>query len=57
MQESHVGYCVFSTRGGQVGNATLEELHRQRAQINDITEEVLMIDDNLTRAEKVRSDL
>jgi hypothetical protein len=38
----------------QVGTATLEELHRQRAQINDITEEVLLIDDNLTRAEKVR---
>jgi hypothetical protein len=37
----------------QVGQATLEELHRQRDQINDITEDVMQIDSNLARAEKV----
>lgn len=48
---AHTKAMIEATK--QVGNATLEELHRQRAQINDITEEVLLIDDNLTRAEKL----
>lgn len=36
----------------EVATATIEELHRQREQIKDITEEVIQIEDNLERADK-----
>jgi SNARE protein len=37
----------------EVATATIEELHRQREQIKDITEEVMTIEDNLARADKL----
>ena len=37
----------------EVATATIEELRRQREQIKDITEEVMQLEDNLTRADKL----
>ena len=37
----------------EVATATIEELHRQKEQIKDITEEVMQLEDNLTRADKL----
>jgi SNARE protein len=48
---AHTRAVVDATK--EVGNATLEELHRQRDQIKDITEEVMLIEDNLSRADKL----
>jgi len=48
---AHTKAVVEATK--EVGNATLEELHRQRDQIKDIDEEVMLIEDNLSRADKL----
>ena len=37
----------------EVGNSTLDELRRQQEQIKDISSEVMLIEDNLTRADKL----
>eukprot|EP00518_Triparma_eleuthera_P003232 CAMPEP_0182463850 /NCGR_PEP_ID=MMETSP1319-20130603/8011_1 /TAXON_ID=172717 /ORGANISM="Bolidomonas pacifica, Strain RCC208" /LENGTH=241 /DNA_ID=CAMNT_0024663439 /DNA_START=56 /DNA_END=778 /DNA_ORIENTATION=+ len=47
----HSKQMVDATK--EVAVATLEELHRQRDQIKDITEEVMQIEDNLSRADKL----
>jgi SNARE protein len=47
----HSRQMVEATK--EVGQATIEELHRQRNQIKDITEEVMQIEDNLARADKL----
>ena len=47
----HTQKMVEATK--EVGQATIEELHRQREQIKDITEEVIQIEDNLARADKL----
>jgi SNARE protein len=47
----HTRQMVDATK--DVAVATLEELHRQRDQIKDITEEVMQIEDNLSRADKL----
>ena len=48
---AHTAQLVAASK--EVGAATIEELHRQREQIKDITEEVMQIEDNLTRADKL----
>lgn len=47
----HSKQMVEATK--DVAVATLEELHRQRDQIKDVTEEVMQIEDNLARADKL----